>query len=113
MTRADRLAQAEAHARELLDVQRRKLAQVQAAQRAEERKARGRRYLQVGKMADDTGLLVLDDTTLSQLFVALTPLTRVPDPVAVLTSLLCDARSPALESVEGSAHATMVFTAVQ
>ena len=105
MTRAERLARAEALAREQLERQRDRLAKIQSAQHAEERKALTKRRQLVGTMVDEAGLFMLDDTTLTQLFAILAPLASLPDPVAVLEFLLVDAERPALESVDGMAHA--------
>ena len=104
MTRAERLAQTEARARAKLDAQRTRLAQVQAAQREEERKALSKRRLLVGKLVDEAGLFSLDDTTLAGLFARLAPLVDAPDPVALLEGLLSDAVSPPCASGDGCAH---------
>lgn len=105
MTRAERLAQTEARARAKLEAQRKQLAQVQAAQREEDRKALHRRRLQVGKLAEDAGLLALEDTTLAALFARLTPLAIAADPIAALDALLRDASGLPGMSVEGMAQA--------
>jgi hypothetical protein len=91
MTRAERLAQTEARAQAKLDADHKRLAQVQAQRREEERKARNKRRFAVGAMADDAGLLALSDVDLVGLFALLTPLTQMPNLVAVLESLLCNA----------------------
>ena len=103
MTRVERLAQTEARARAKLDVQRKQLAQVQAAQREEERKALHRRRVRVGTLADQAGLFSLDDTTLAELFATFAPLREVSDPVAVLAALLQDACGLPGKLVPGSA----------
>ena len=90
-TRAERLANAEKLAREQLERQRIRLAKVQAQQREEERRALTKRRLVVGELADQAGLFALDDTTLAGLFALLATLKALPDPVAVLDALLCDA----------------------
>ena len=105
MTRAERLAQTEARARAKLDAQRTRLAQVQAAQRDEERKALTKRRLLVGKLVDEAGLFSLDDATLAGLFARLTSLVEAPDPVAVLDALLSNGVSPACASVPGYVQA--------
>src|SRR6516164_7275230 len=99
MTRAERLAQTEAHARAKLNAQRTRLAQVQAAQREEERKALTKRRLLVGKLVDEAGLFSLDDATLAGLFARLSPLVAATDPVAALEALLKDAYGPPGRSV--------------
>jgi hypothetical protein len=105
MTRAERLAQTEARARVKLDAQRTRLAQVQAAQREEERKALTKRRLLVGKLVDEAGLFSLDNATLAGLFARLTALVEAPDPVAVLDALLRDGVSPVCVSVPGCVQA--------
>ena len=105
MTRAERLAQTEAHARAKLNAQRTRLAQVQAAQREEERKALTKRRLLVGKLVDEAGLFSLDDVTLAGLFARLSPLVASTDPVAALAALLQDACGPPGRSVPGCAEA--------
>jgi len=55
MTRAERLAQTEAHARAKLDADRTRLKQVQAQQRDAERQAVHRRRVLVGKLVDEAG----------------------------------------------------------
>src|SRR2546422_483734 len=74
MTRAERLAKAEALAREQLERQRLRLAKVQARQREEERKALVKRRVLVGQMVLDTPLASLDDQTLQGLFQVLAAL---------------------------------------
>jgi hypothetical protein len=54
-------------------------------------------------MAETAGLLTLTDTDLAALFAALAPLLQVPQPGAVLASLLCETEWPALVSGEGVA----------
>ena len=71
-----------------LAARKRQLAQVQAQNRAQARKDLTRRRLCVGALADEAGLLVLDDVTLARLFRLLSPLTQLPRPDAVLESLL-------------------------
>ena len=105
MTRAERLAQTEARARAKLEAQRKQLAQVQAAQREEERKALHRRRMLVGKLAEDAGLLALEDTMLAVLFARLTPLVAAAEPVVALEVLLRDAGGLPGRAVEGMAQA--------
>ena len=105
MTRAERLAQTEARARAKLDADRQRLAQVQAQQRDVERQALHKRLVLVGKLAEDTGLFALDDTTLAALFARLSLLVAAADPVAALAALLQDAGGPPGRSVSGCAEA--------
>ena len=105
MTRAERLDRAAARAKAQLEAQRKALAQIQAAQYAEEKKARTKRRLVVGELADQAGLFALSDTVLAGLFAALSRLVEVPDPVAVLEGLLSDAEGQPGTSVDGMAHA--------
>jgi hypothetical protein len=108
MTRAEQLAQAAARAQEKLDRDKKSLAQVQAQQRSEDRKARNRRRYQIGTMADAAGLCDLDDTTMAGLFTLLTPLTQAMDPVAVLASLLAAPGCLDAEAVDGTGPAAQV-----
>jgi hypothetical protein len=103
MTRAERLAQQEARAKEKVREDRKKLVQATSKRRGEEKRRRTKQQYLVGKLADDAGLLVLDACTLAEVFRLLGPLTQVPDPVAVLESLLCDTLGPALVSEDGYA----------
>ncbi len=112
-TRAERLANAERLAREQLERQRDRLAKVQAAQRAEERKDVHKRRLVVGQLVESAGLFVLDDTTLGALFTLLAPFVHMPNPVPVLESLLADTERLAAVSVPGCAHRGGGVTAVQ
>jgi len=105
MTRAERLAKAEERARARLEVQRQRLAQVQARQRDEERRALHKRRLVVGMLAEETGLFALDDALLAALFTRLAPLVDAAAPVAVLEALLQDAGGPPGRSVDGLAQA--------
>ena len=103
MTRAERLDRAAARAKAQLEAQRKALAQIQAAQYAEEKKARTKRRLVVGTLVEDAGLFVLDDTTLAGLFAALSRLVETPDPVGVLEGLLSDGSGPLGRPVHGCA----------
>jgi hypothetical protein len=104
MTRAERLAQQEARAKEKLRKDRKKVVQATQKRRGEEKRRRTKQQYLVGKLADDAGLLELDATMLAALFRLLGPLTQVPDPVAVLEALLCDPEGPALVSIDGCAR---------
>lgn len=90
MTREERFALAEARIKDRLVTQQRRLAAIQAHQRADERKALTRRCHQVGKLADKAGLLAWDDMTLAQLFTLLATLREIEAPVAVLEGLLSE-----------------------
>ena len=105
MTRAERLARTEAHARAKLDADRTRLKQVQAQQRDAERQVLHRRRVLVRKLVEEAGLFGLDDATLTGLFARLSPLVDAPDPVALLASLLRASASPACASVPGYAEA--------
>lgn len=105
MTRAERLAQAEQLARDHLDRQRHRLAQVQAQRRAAEQQALRKRYRAVGKLVADAGLFPLDDPTLAGLFAGLARLVDTPNPVATLEGLLGAAAGLPGRSVEGCAQA--------
>ena len=59
----------------------------------------------VGELVEAAGLFVLDDPTLGALFALLAPLASLPDPVAVLSSLLASPGSLDAESVDGMAQA--------
>ena len=105
VTRAERLATAERLAREQLERQRTRLVKVQAQQRAEERKALTRRRYLLGQLVDEAGLFALSDTVLTGLFAALSRLVDVPDPVATLEGLLCNAVGSPGRPVDGMAQA--------
>jgi len=94
MTRAERLANTERVAREQLERQRTRLAQVQALRKTEDRKILVKRRYQVGSLVEQAGLFVLDDMTLASLFALLATVRDVPNPVGVLAGLLCDTVSP-------------------
>jgi hypothetical protein len=68
------------------------------------RRLRTQQQCLVGQLADEAGLLELDTTTLAGLFRLLGPLTQVPDPVAVLETLLGETEGPALVSKDGCAR---------
>ena len=105
MTRAERAALREQRLKDHLAATRRHLAQVAAQNRAAARTARHKRRFQVGLLADQAGLFALDDAGLARLFAALSRLVAIPDPVATLEGLLCDAAGQPGTSVEGMAHA--------
>ena len=113
MTRAERLDRAAARAKAQLEAQRKALAQIQAAQYAEEKKALSRRRQLVGTMADQAGLFALDDPTIAALFALLAPLVHVPDPVAVLDAMLSEVDGSPGTVVPGCAHRGGGVTAVQ
>jgi hypothetical protein len=90
MTRDERAALRAQRLKDELDAKKRQLAQVEAQQRAAARAGRAKRRQRVGALADEAGLCVWEDTTLTGLFQALARLQATPDPVAVLESLLSD-----------------------
>ena len=104
MTRAERLDKAAARAKAALETQRKALAQIQAAQHDEERKALTKRRLLVGTLVEQAGLFALSDTVLTGLFAALSGLVTTPDPVACLESLLTDVGDHPGTSVPGCVH---------
>ncbi len=108
MTRTERLAKAEASAKEELARQRERLAKVQARQREDARKARDKRRYQVGSFADEAGLLSWDNATIAALFALVATLRDVPNPVGVLEGLLCETVSPVPVAVEESAAVACV-----
>jgi hypothetical protein len=103
MTRQQRLATKEAALHQHLKDQqaalytqlaatRKHIAQVQSAQRAEERKARTKREAHIGHLAAQAGLLAWDDATLANAFAFLAELSQAPNPVALLDVVLRDLR---------------------
>jgi hypothetical protein len=90
MTLDERLALAEQRLKDKRAADQAALDKVYAQQREQARKARTRRRYAVGALADDAGLLAWDDGILSTLFTALATLADVPNPVAVLESVLTD-----------------------
>jgi len=103
-TRLERLEQTESRAKAKLDVEQKRLAQVQGARREEQRKALTKRRLLVGQMVLDTPLASLDDQVLQGLVQVLATLVDVPDPVARLAGLLRNVGGPPGTSVPGCAH---------
>src|SRR2546426_10575766 len=103
-TRQQRLTEAEQRTRDKIDASKRTLLAIQAAQRALEKKARDRRRYQVGQLADDAGLLALDDAVLRPLFAVLHAMAGVPDPVAVLEAILQDVGGAPGRSVDACGH---------
>jgi hypothetical protein len=104
MTRAERLAQQEARATARLAEDRKQLARVQAARKAAEQQARRSRWLAVGQLADQAGLLAWDDATLAAVFQTLARLGDCPHPAAVLDGLLDPQLTGPLVSGNGYAH---------
>jgi hypothetical protein len=90
MTLDERLALAEQRLKDKRAADQAALDKVYAQQREQARKARTRRRYAVGALADDAGLLAWDDGILSALFAALATLADIPNPVAVLESVLTD-----------------------
>jgi hypothetical protein len=68
--------------------EKRKLASLQSAQRAEQRKARDQRRYHLGMLVESAGLADVDDAVLRQLFTLVATLTTAPDPVVVVEALL-------------------------
>ncbi|SRR5262249_31325198 len=108
MTRAERATLREQRLKAHLEAKSKELAHVQTQKRAAERHARDKRRYHVGALADDAGLLAWDDATLTRLFTLLSPLTQMPNPEAVLESLLADPEYPTREPVDGMARLTAV-----
>jgi hypothetical protein len=103
MTRTERLAKQEANAIKRLAEARATKKKRRAERRAaEQHELKKRRYI-VGQLVETANLFALSNADLERLFALLTPLADVPDPVAVLEALLCDAPRPALVSVDGYA----------
>jgi hypothetical protein len=90
MTRDEHLAEAEKRLLTQRNAQRVELARIQAARRTEARKQQARRRAQVGKLADEAGLLAWEDGVLRELFTLLAMLRDTPNPVAVLAGVLSD-----------------------
>jgi hypothetical protein len=103
MTRTERLAQQEANAIKRLAEARAMKKKRHAERRAAEQQERKKRRYLVGQLVETAHLFALSNADLERLFALLAPLAEVPDPVAVLASLLCDAPRPVLVSVEGCA----------
>jgi hypothetical protein len=104
-TRPEQLARAEATAKAKIDEEKRKLAAVQSAQRAEAKKARNQRRFHVGTLADQAGLLALDDALLTEMFALLARLAQHDDPHGTLAACLRTIAGTPGTSVEGCAHA--------
>lgn len=88
MTRAERDAELEQRLKDDIAARNRRLAQVQARQREEARKAQHARRYQVGKLADEAGLCGWDDATLRQVFQVLAGLQEKSDPATVLAGMM-------------------------
>jgi hypothetical protein len=88
ITRAERVAQAEARLRDPKATLAKGLARAQAVQRSEEKKARDKRRYLVGQMADEAGLFAWSDADLHAVLTSLATLRDVPHPGAVLAGLL-------------------------
>jgi hypothetical protein len=104
-SRQQQLDDAAKATREKIAAEKRTLASIASAQRAEAKKARDKRRYQVGLLADDAGLLALDDAFLKELLALLRQVAQQADPHAtVATCLRTMAGMPGM-SVDGSAHA--------
>jgi hypothetical protein len=93
LSQEERLAQAKVKAREKLANDKRALAIIESAERAEQRKARDKRRYLLGAMVDEAGLAGLDDAVLRPLLGLLASVAQGPDPVALLEALLADVES--------------------
>jgi hypothetical protein len=102
MTRAEKAARAEARLRDRKKTIAKGIAQAQAVQRGEDRKARDKRRYLVGKLVEDAGLLALSDSGLEALLQALGPLLPLPNPHLRLGSLL--ARAPLAQWAQDAAE---------
>jgi hypothetical protein len=89
MTRAERLARSTARAAERTAKAKAAEAQARAKERANDKEAIEKRWVQVGRLAHEAGLLAWENSTLAQLFALLAQLADSPDPVSVLDGLLC------------------------
>jgi hypothetical protein len=101
-SRQQRLTEAEATARDKLELQQKAHATIQGQLRALEKKARDRRRYQVGLLAEHCGLVDLDDAALRPLFQMLAGVTRGSSPVAMLEALLKDLGATPGTSVDAS-----------
>ena len=91
MTREERAALKAQRLREKLDTDKLAWAEAEARYREEQRETRDKRRYRLGRLADDAGLAIWDDPTLTGLFGLLACLRDLPDPVSVLDGLLSDA----------------------
>ena len=91
MTRAERLAQQEARAKEQLTQRRDKLAAIQREQRAEDKRLRLAWYRSIGAMAESAGLHLVDPALVAEAFVWLGTILRAcpDDPAAAHVYLRC------------------------
>lgn len=104
MTRDDRLAKQAAAVKDALQVQKARLARIQAAQRHEEKRALERRRFTVGTLVEQAGLFVWDDTTLAGLFACLAMLQGTPNPLGVLEGVLTEPYTGAAAYVACKGH---------
>ena len=105
LTRQERLDKAEAAAKAKIEEEKRKLAAVQSAQREEQRTALAKRRLQVGSLADEAGLLRLDDDLLREMFALLHQLAQHHDPHGTLAACLRTIAGTPGTSVDAFGHA--------
>jgi hypothetical protein len=103
MTRAERLADQVTRAKEKLVEQRKQLAKVKRERRKAERADFRERCFQVGELVASANLFALDNTTLAELFAALTPLTETAQPVVILDALMRHISDSLAVPVEGCA----------
>ena len=100
MTKQEQLEARLQRAQEKRAKDRAALASVKSALREQARKTRDQRRYHVGRLADEAGLLVWEDSTLADLFTLLATLQAVPTPVAVLEGLLREGDGHALAEAE-------------
>jgi hypothetical protein len=103
MTRAERLADQVARAKDRLVEQRKHLAKVKRERRKAERADFRERCFQVGALAASAKLFALDNATLAALFAALTPLVETAHPVVTLEALMRTVHGSPVVPVEGCA----------
>ena len=104
-TRQQRLTDAEAAARDKLEVQRKAYATIQGQLRALEKKTRDRRRYHLGQLVEEAGLADLDDAILRPLLALVGNVASMPNPVALLEALMPQGSNTPGTSVDGCAHA--------
>jgi hypothetical protein len=96
----ERLAAAEQRAKDKLAEQRRAVAQAEAIEREETRKAVHKRCYHVGALAHEAGLFAWSNADLAAVFAVLATLGNMPHPAAVLEAVLGAER--ALDALGGN-----------
>jgi len=91
--------------KEKIAAEKRKLATIASAQRAEQRKVRDQRRYQVGTLCDEAGLVALDDALLKELLALLGQVVQQADPHATVAACLRTIASMPGRSLDGSAPA--------